>query len=351
VSTRHSALGARLAALFIVFLATSSAHSQDAPEPVSAGQVYWDEAIELYGDREYEQAIPIIVQAIQADPTDPRYYRGLARAAHFAEQYALAVRYYDLYLEHFVEHAQAERSRDNREEAIRRERERANGQRENPQQPIERAPAQVAALATLDERLANGPFLSPDGVGAYAMFQTVLRTGYAEPYLADVRARLASGLLEETEALFLPGTASAVPTASLDDWRLVPQRLEVLVSLGTPELEPQLREARLAAARGQVFLINANYDLAVEEFTAASTSDPDLLMPYWGLLLAQHGQASYAGRPVTTDSMALVDRLETMVRERAPQQIPLIHIARSIVWYDMARHEEAAESLMRLLAP
>ena len=236
--------------LFVCALLLSPAVSaQDAPEQASPGQVHWEQAIALYSERDYASAIPLIIEAIQADPTDPRYYRGLARAAHFADQFDLATRYYDIYLEHYAAHANSASGQDNDEAAIRRERDRANSRREAPTTPVELPPFQIAALDSLHERLEGGPYLSADNTGAHAMFETLLRTGYAEPHLAEVRGRLAAGLRDETDTLFLSRTAAAVPLTTLDEWRRIPERLEALDDLGVSDLDPSVREARLAAAR------------------------------------------------------------------------------------------------------
>ncbi len=150
--------------------------------------------------------------------------------------------------------------------------------------------------------------------------------------------------------MFAPASNAPVALRSTDEWRAVPRRFAVIAELGQTELNPPIVSAREAAARGQVLLINETYALAAEEFRLASEADPQA-HGIWGLILSYHGQSMYAGRPMNPHAMVLVDRLEELTRAQAPQHVPLVSVARSIVWYDMARYRESAEALMNLLAP
>ena len=72
--------------IFVCLAVTSGAGStfaQEAGEPeVSPGQQYYDDARQLYRERLYVEAFNSLTRAIQADPLDPRYYVGAARAAN-----------------------------------------------------------------------------------------------------------------------------------------------------------------------------------------------------------------------------------------------------------------------------
>jgi tetratricopeptide (TPR) repeat protein len=352
---RRFVVGALLAIVLGAVVAPGAAQAQPQGQPagpeVSPGEAFFTEGAALYGRREYAAAMPLLVQAVQADPDEPRFYRGLARAAHYAESYDLATIYYDIYLTNYAEHARAERSRDNREEAIRNERQRANSHRTSPETPPALPQTQAAALAALEERLRTGPYMAEGAAGAWAVYQALLRAGYAAPRLIELRAQLAAGLLGETEALFEPQSNAPVAVVPSDVWRSVPQRFAAIAELGQTQLDPTFVAAREAAARGQVLLINETHELAANEFRAATDADPQLIMAYWGLILSYHGQSMNQGRPMNPHATVLVDRLEELTRAQAPQHVPLVSVARSIVWYDMARYEEAAASLMNLLAP
>ena len=318
---------------------------------VSPGQHYFDQAREHYGDRHYAEAIPFLIQAIQADPVDPRYYRGLARAAHFAEDFDRAVYFYDLYITFFADHAAQERSRSNRLEAIQSERDRANTERATPDQPASLNQTQAAALQAVESRLASGPLMALDRSGAYSMFQALLRTGYAHPHLGELRSTLRDGILEETHAMFSPNAESPVPIAVYDDWRFVYERYRAVEELGAILAGDLEVEARKTAAQGQIDLINANYDTAAERFAQAVEQDPNLALAYWGLIRAHHGIAMNTGSPVTQQAEQWLVRLEELTRFQAPQHLPLLAVARCIVYSDMGRHREASAALIELLAP
>lgn len=339
-------------ALAGLLLTTALAASAQDPEPqVSAGEMYWEQARELYGDREYTLAIPLIRQAIQADPGDARYYRGLARAAHFAEDYETAVYYYDIYLAYFADHAAAERSRSNRTEAIQGERDRANGNRTTPEQPPGPTDMQAAALEAVESRIATGPLMSADGTGAYSLYQGLMRTGYAHPHLIQVRQQLREGIFAETHAMFWPNQDSPVPVATYQQWRHVNRRYEAVAALGGATMADAEVEARLAAAQGQIDLINANYREALERFGTATRLDPNLGLSYWGLLRAQHGLSANLGEPMPTEALTWLARLEELTRIQAPQHTPLLAVGRAMILHDGGAPEAAAAALLELLAP
>ncbi len=151
-SPRTNGLISGLLLLAALLVASPLAAQPADVEAVSPGEPYFEQAATHYAARDYASAIPFLLQAIQADPHEPRFYRGLARAAHYAEDFETATWFYDLYLTTFPEHAPAERSRDNREEAIRAERERANGSRASSETPPALPETQTAVLVALEQR-------------------------------------------------------------------------------------------------------------------------------------------------------------------------------------------------------
>ena len=51
---------------------------------------------ELYNSEQYAQAIPYLVEAAQREPSRGDLYLALARSAHWANNFDLAVFYYDI---------------------------------------------------------------------------------------------------------------------------------------------------------------------------------------------------------------------------------------------------------------
>lgn len=340
-----------LPCILIVTLTSSALVAQEVQEEgPSPGEALFQQAREYYGDRQYGDSARSLVQAVQADPTDPRYYRGLARSLHYDEQYELSVYYYDLYLEHFSEHAAAERSRSNRTEAIQRERDRANNGRENQEIAPTLPETQSAALGALEQRLVTGPFMALDHSGALTMLLTVHRTGYAHPHLSELHAAVRDGITAETDRLFAPSADSPVPVATYDQWRFVHERYRAVESLGGSTSADPLVQARLLTAQAQIDLINANYEAAAGRFSEAATLEPDLALNYWGLLRAHHGSAVNSGQPISPLAHGWVTRLEELVSIQSPQHMPVLAIANSMVYADLGQFDQAAASLISLLS-
>jgi tetratricopeptide (TPR) repeat protein len=338
-----------MCALLVAY--SAPAWAQQAEEEVRPGQTAYDQARDLYGDRQYAEAIPFLTQAIQAEPLGARYYIGLARAAFYAGQRDLAVRYYDIYLTHFPEHAQSASRRSDREEAIRRERGEANGQRDDSSSTPETPADQLAALAALEQRLEAGPMMSLDSTGAHSMYRALLRTGYAEPSLAVLQPRLREGVLAETHAMFWPTADALVPVGRVELWRSVRERYHAIRALGLDLMEDPETLSRLAAAAGQIDLINANYSEAEQHFREAVTLDANLLMAHSGLLLAVHSLSYNQGQTLAPDAFQILEQLEAMITLQAPHHLPLLAVARSMLLADTGDYTGSAQELIGLLAP
>ncbi|MCA9564979.1 MAG: hypothetical protein KC561_15890, partial [Myxococcales bacterium] len=121
------------------------------------GAAFHDQALEAFARRNYEEAVGLIRQAIQAEPTNPVYYRSFARTYYAMGNHDLAVLYYDIYLNQFAEFAASVDNRRTRLAVIQSEREEANSRRTVPGMPPVTPADQVSAVATLRERLTTGP--------------------------------------------------------------------------------------------------------------------------------------------------------------------------------------------------
>jgi tetratricopeptide (TPR) repeat protein len=331
--------------------ASAQPQPTEAGEAAPAGEPFYQRAREAYRERDYRGALRQLVQAIQVEPTGARYYIGAARAAYYSEDWDRAVYFYDLYLEHFPEHAEAARRRDDRTRAVRRERDNANSNRATPDAPVAPDATQMAALQAFQQRLASGPAMAIDGTGAYGMYQTLLRTGYAHPGLAELRAQLAEAILTETDDRFVSTGRTPVPVGGYEDWQFIRARYQAVESLGRPVMAEPAVQAQLLTAQGQIDLLNANSQQAVERFGQAIQLDPELLPAYWGMLLALHRRSLETGTPVDESAWALYRQLEALVTARSDQHAEWLPLARIVLLADSGRTEEAAEAILALLVP
>lgn len=333
--------------------ASSSGWAQDDPtDLIPAGQPYFDQARELYADDQFAEAIPLLRQAIQAEPLGARYYIGLARAANAAGDLDLAVTFYDLYLTYFTEHANSsDRRRQDRLEEVQRERDGTNGRREQPDVLPETPSSQVGALTALTTLLEQGPFMTPNRTGAWGMYQNLLRTGYAHPDLVAIRQTLLEGILAETEAYFGPTENTPIWIGDDPFWRAISDRYSAVEELQPAAAEAPPAEANIRASRAHVESLNANGERAIQYFREALALNPDLLFAQWGLLVAAHRSISNQGCCLGEEWLTELDRLEEMTLAQAPDYLPLVDVTRGLIYSDSGRFDLAAAALVEVLSP
>ncbi|MCB9508071.1 MAG: tetratricopeptide repeat protein, partial [Myxococcales bacterium] len=176
----------------------------------TSGSEEFDVARGLYADGDFAAAVPHIVAAIQAEPENPRYYLGLARAYYQLHEHDLAVYYYDLYLNELRDLIPGDVRASDRVDRVRDERAGANGLRENSSTSPSGPAAALEARRALLDRIETGPIVGATGGGALSMYEAMLRTGYAHPDLVELRSRLADALLREANAT-VSDDATALP--------------------------------------------------------------------------------------------------------------------------------------------
>ncbi len=334
-----------LRCLFTVCLAclATPALAQVGPDVVDP----WEDARSLYREGDYEQASRYIVEAIQREPREPRYYLGLARTQNWLGEFDLAVFYYDIYLVDLVAELPDNLDRRDRVDAVRAERDSANGQRDEPDAPLVLPPAQEAARAALEERLVDRLGMTATGGGAAAMYGTLLRTGYARPDVLSLRERLAAALVAEVRAEVDAGRA-LLPVLSFPAWQLHEQRLLRWLELGMDDPVEQSRVgALLALVSGQLQYVNGNAVRALEQFDAALAADRQLLPAYTARLNA----CVQVGSSCTPDAPRYLDEARAAVDAGDPANMGYLDVYAAALAARAGRERAAAEALLELLAP
>lgn len=333
----------RIAVLAAATLFALPLHAQVGPDVAEP----WEEARALYRDGDYEQAARFIIEAIQREPREPRYYLGLARTQNWLGAFDLAVFYYDIYLVDLVGELPDNLDRRDRIDAVRAERDSANAERDDPEAPLVLPAAQEAARAALEERLVQGLGMTATGGGAAAMYDTLLRTGYARPDLGALRERLGAALLAEVRNDIDSGRA-LLPVLSFPNWQLHERRLDRWQML---ELDDAVAGSRvgalLALVTGQQQYVNGNAIRALEQFDAALAADAHLLPAYTARLNA----CVQVGAGCRPDAARYLEEAYAAIDAADPVNVGFLDVYAAALAARAGDDRAAAEALLELLAP
>ena len=295
--------------------ALSLAGVSNAVAQPSVGASSWEQARDLYRTQQYEQAIPLAIEAIQADPTGAIYYVGLARLYFQTGDYDRAVFYYDLYLNEMVVHLTEPIEERYQPSAVMAERQAAAPYATG----TDIFASQTQIRTSVEQRLLTGPVITPTGGGAWSDYQALLRSGYARPDLTDLRVRLRAELVAEAARVVDP-PAAEIPPMTSEQWDSQCSRLRGANELDTitgpmPGTQGPSVVAMQSLCRGQTQFLNLNYELAATEFRAAIAADADMLPAYMGLLNSMY-QLSWNGLGDSTEWQEIVTGLEQRIAAR-----------------------------------
>jgi tetratricopeptide (TPR) repeat protein len=309
-------------AVFSMAAALMSA-SVSAPAAAQTAAERWEEARSYYAEGDFEAALPGAIAAVQQAPAAPEYYLGAARILFQMERYDEAVFYYDIYIQHFGPILPADTPERNRLTRAREERTTANNSRTTPSSAVPEPAGQGEARAALVARIAEGIAITPTGGGALAIYDALLRTGYARPDLLTLRSELRACILEEA-SLFVAVNRAAMPALSIEEWEVQRTRMQRYVDLAPeplPTASGQPREvanaglglAMLELAQGQLRYLNQDFTAAAERFGAALTAQPDFLPAHVGRLNALFS----AERGLTSEAHQALAAFQTLAEASA----------------------------------
>lgn len=281
------------ASAIALMLAASPALAQTAMER-------WEEARQAYSDGDYETALTGGIAAIQQSPASPEYYLGVARILFQLERFDDAVFYYDIYIDHFGPLLPSDTPDRQSVRRAREERNTANGSRQQSSVVPTGPDSQNQARATLVTRIEEGTALTASGGGALAIYDAMIRSGYARPDLLQLRSQLRDCILEEAN-LFVSSSRLVMPALSIEQWTTQRNRMRRYVELAPEALEtpsgnvaatPEADAGRamLLMAEGQLEYLNQDYTDATAAFRQAIEADPEVLPSWVGYLNALYGQ-------------------------------------------------------------
>lgn len=318
--------------------APARAQAPDSVDP-------WSDARAAYSAEDFDAAARFLVEAIHRDPENARYYLGLARAEYWRGDYDKAVYYYDLYLGSLAGFIAPDARAADRPDRVRSERNSANAERANAAAPVRPPEAAESAREALEARITEGPILATTGGGALALYDAMLRAGYAHPNLLQIRARLASALLAEATSIVDEDVAT-IPQLTLVQWRTQRDRFEAWKRLvpapaerpdtdippsalagdigGTAITPWERADAHVAFCEGQIQALNENPMQAAERFRLAIEQMPEHLPARMGRLNALYR----LGNAASTVASEL-DAFESALRLQAPSRVGLAGVYRA----------------------
>lgn len=326
------------------FSIAAAQNPQDAGDP-------WQRAKQAYSQQDWPTAAAYTAAASQRDPAEPRYYLALARIAFQEQRFDDAVWFYDTFLSlapttnvpltgsYTTARADAERKS-------------ANERRANSNHDAPEPENQQQVRKALQQRLSEGPIVEDNG-GAIAIFETMIRMGYANPDLKDLRAVLDQAAQKEGNAIYQQARGN-LPNLSFDAWRVqarryqateqivpAPQRFDDASPLPAVAASHDESRAYRLVAEGQMQYLLENWDEAARIFHEAIEIAPTLVYAHKGQLNAMLSSNNPKVQDIQT---ALHDYQET-----APNQDD-IPIYQALVYATTQHADLAAQKLIEILA-
>ncbi len=284
-----------------------------------------------YNAGKYQNSAKAYRSAIQADPTRGEPYRNLARSYFWVENYSSAVAFYDFYL-------QVNRSAKDILQ-IRKERNLAN---ERAGKSIyRRTKSERKVYQSLKKQLQSGSVFSNKG-GAFGMYETLLKTGFAEPALIEIKAQLSQRLLNEFDAEILPKKGEILPLISLESWKAQSQRLEAIKKITNDELTLGIVNRRTKIVLAIDFILSGKFEKAATVSAEALRENPDLKFLSWFVAasLLENGKVDLALKQISI--------LARSAKED-PVLLDYVRVLRALAIQQTGRHEDAAEIFSTIL--
>lgn len=314
--------------LLCLLLFAAPVFAQDYERAIQSGNT-------AYNAGDYNTAQTQYVQAIQADPTRAVGYRNLARAYFWQDQYSAASHFYEHYLKLAPTDAlDLEQVRGERKLAATR-----------AGDAIYRIPENsLLARQALENELQSGRAYTEGGGGAWGLYETLLRTGYADPDLIQLRTTLSRRLLDEFDALLLPAPNDVLPVASFEAWQVQAQRLVALRKIQQNPMMLEMINRRSTVVEAALALLSGQIDGAVDLARLARANNPDLkFLPWYEIIALTHANRH-------DEALTALETFSRQLRSDNPSQLPYAMVVRALILKRHDRPQDAAEVLRAMLS-
>lgn len=310
----------------------SETDEADAPSTPEYQKVI-DKGRDAYNANDYAKAARHYVRAAQLAPQRPQPYRNLARTYFWKKEYTRAVVFYDYYLKLVPDARDVQK--------VKRERKLA-AQRAGDD-VWQRPDSQTRVLSTLRDTLTEGNAYTKGGGGAWALYKTLIRTGYAAPDLARLKQRVRKKLIDEFEGLLMTGSSQPVPILSLEEWQRQQMRLEAARSIARDSSLQKVIDRRMRIVDTAIALLNGRYDDAADLSEEALESNPDMPFVHWYRMTA----LAHAGR--YDEARTALEVYRKNLDEGTGEQKRYLEIMEAILAHRRGDPEKAAELYRNIL--
>ncbi len=318
-------------------LVAGSAKAQEPPmDGLVGGSEPWEVAHdtamlagrEAYNAEDFQRARQEFLRAAQTLPERPAAYRNLARAHFWLGNYSRATRFYDVYLEIASGAADAGDIEEERAAAVARA-------TDDPGPDA----SQEMALRSLRREIDEGRGYTVGGGGAWGLYRTLLRMGYAEPALAELQRELWGKIALEFERDLEPDDG-ILPVLTREEWTLQEDRLDALEELTRRRSDREMVDRRRLVVETARDLLDGRYGRAGERALEATLQNGDL--PYVGFYRVVALERSR--RP--DDALSALDG---WAGEVGADGDPLVRVFRGQLLQQLDRSDEAATIFKEIL--
>ncbi len=319
------------------FAAPAMAQPGDQPESAlpESYSTTMKAANAAYNNGDYKQAANRYLEAIQAAPRRAEPYRNLARSYFWLGKYAAAVTYYDFYVQLAPDSEDVNQIQSERRLAASR----------SGDDIYTMPESQQMARRALEQQLDSGRAYTSGGGGAWGLYNSLIRTNYARPDLANFQRRLVRKLLEEFDGMLVPESGQPVPRLDLEGWQLQLDRLQAARQLTGDEGLIDIVDSRSAVAEAGIALLTGNRGEAVALINGAMQKNPDLTFLHWFQVIAliESNQNEQA-----------LEAVAELGRQLAKTDAPSSHVEyasvlRASILRRLGRHEDAADLYLQIL--
>ncbi len=311
-----------VAILLLILPAAVHAEAFDREAAVKSGNT-------AYNSGDYATALRWYTQAIQADPNQATTYRNLARTYFWQDQYAAATAFYDHYLRLAAADAPDL-------EQVKAERKLASTRAGEDVWTI--PDNQRLARQALDTELQNGKAFSEGGGGAWGLYETLIRTGYVQPDLAQLKSTLTRRVLDEFEGLLQPQGNDLVPQLSIEAWQLQSQRLAAARAVVLDPTLGAMIDRRSTVVEAGLALLGGRTAKAVDLAKLARKENPDLKWIPWYEIVAQTRAGAHEA------ALENLESFSRQLRQENPGQLPYATTMKAIILQRLERWDDAAQT-------
>jgi len=183
-----------------------------------------------------------------------------------------------------------------------------------------------------------GQVFSEGGGGAWGLYETLIRTGYVQPDLAQLKSTLTRRVLDEFEGLLQPQGNDLVPQLSIEAWQLQSQRLAAARAVVLDPTLGAMIDRRSTVVEAGLALLGGRTAKAVDLAKLARKENPDLKWIPWYEIVAQTRAGAHEA------ALENLESFSRQLRQENPGQLPYATTMKAIILQRLERWDDAAQT-------